>query len=138
MWAWNGLVFHLFYFAAINPAAYGFAVLFALQAAMLAIYAFKPSDIRFALHNPWRISAAFVLIVYAMLIYQVLGVIAGHGLLKGPLFGVAPCPTTIFTIGLLLFGDGRFVGRLAVCSSFSSTTTRSAGYGQLSEAAVAL
>jgi hypothetical protein len=40
------------------------------------------------------------------LVYEILGFFAGHGLMSGPLFGVAPCPTTIFTIGLLLLAHG--------------------------------
>lgn len=114
MWAWNGFIYHLAYFALINPAAYGFAALFVLQAALLALHAFTPHGIRFDVRRRWQSIVALSLIVYAMLIYQVLGVITGHGLMKGPLFGVAPCPTTIFTIGLLLLGDGRFVRRLAM------------------------
>lgn len=113
MWAWNGLVYHLSFFSRINPAAYGFAVLFALQAALLAFHAFKPNEIRFGAQSRWQRIVAFILIAYALLIYEALGVMAGHGLLKGPLFGVAPCPTTILTIGLLLLGGGRLVGRLA-------------------------
>jgi hypothetical protein len=57
--------------------------------------------------------AAIALVAYALLVYQLLGVIAGHGLMKGPLFGVAPCPTTIFTVGLLLLGQGRALIALA-------------------------
>jgi hypothetical protein len=30
-WLWNGLVYHLAYFAPINPAAYGSATLFIVQ-----------------------------------------------------------------------------------------------------------
>lgn len=44
--------------------------------------------------------------VYAAAIYEILGYIAGHGLLNGPLFDVAPCPTTIFTIGVMLLARG--------------------------------
>jgi hypothetical protein len=40
-----------------------------------------------------------------MLIYPVLGYLLGHGYPSSPCFGVAPCPTTIFTFGLLLWAD---------------------------------
>lgn len=41
------------------------------------------------------------------LIYPLLGWIAGHGWPRAPLLGVAPCPTTIFTLGILLLAAGR-------------------------------
>ncbi|MFN0194076.1 MAG: DUF6064 family protein [Aestuariivirga sp.] len=113
MWAWNGLVYHLAFFAPINSAAFGFAALFVLQAMLFASYSLKLDDTRFVVRGGWQGVGALAFTVYAMVIYPVLGVIAGHGLMKGPLFGVAPCPTTIFTIGLLLLGHGRSVRWLA-------------------------
>lgn len=52
---------------------------------------------------------AWSLIVYTAIIYEVIGYLSGHGLTKGPMFGVAPCPTGIFTIGFLLLARGRAV-----------------------------
>ena len=49
------------------------------------------------------IGALFVL--YAMVIYPVLGLALGHGYPSAPMFGVAPCPLTIFTLGLLLWAN---------------------------------
>ena len=34
--------------------------------------------------------------------------------MAGPMFGVAPCPTTIFTIGMLLLARGKWVARLSI------------------------
>lgn len=114
MWAWNGIAYHLSFFTSINAAAFGFAALFVLQAAFFALRAFKPGDTCFHVNGAWRSIVALCLVAYALLIYELLGLIAGHGLMKGPLFGVAPCPTTIFTIALLLLGKGRSVKWLAV------------------------
>ena len=58
--------------------------------------------------------AGGALIFYAFLIYPILGMRAGHGLMAGPMFGVAPCPTTIFTIGLLLLARGKWVPWLSI------------------------
>jgi hypothetical protein len=38
-----------------------------------------------------------------MVIYPLLGLAFGHSYPRIPLFGVAPCPTTIFTFGILLW-----------------------------------
>jgi hypothetical protein len=58
--------------------------------------------------------AAWALITYAAVIYELLGYVAGHGLMNGPLFGIAPCPTTIFTVGVLLVTRGRLALLLSI------------------------
>jgi hypothetical protein len=47
------------------------------------------------------------LLIFAMAVYPVLGWLASHGWPRGPAFGVAPCPTVIFTMGLLSLAEGR-------------------------------
>lgn len=42
------------------------------------------------------------MIVYALIIYPLLGSLAGHSFPRNPTFGL-PCPTTIFTLGILLY-----------------------------------
>jgi hypothetical protein len=106
MWAWNGLVYHLGYFASINPAAVAFAALFMTQAALFALRALQSPNAFFEARRDAQSVAGIALILYATVIYEVLSVIGGHGLMSGPLFAVAPCPTTIFTIGLLLLARG--------------------------------
>ena len=46
-------------------------------------------------------------ILYGLLIYPLLGYFLGHVYPYAPSFGV-PCPTTIFTFGLLLWTDSKF------------------------------
>ncbi len=45
--------------------------------------------------------------IFAMALYPLIGWLAGHDWPSAPMFGVAPCPTTIFTMGLLLLTEGR-------------------------------
>jgi len=40
-----------------------------------------------------------------MLIYPLLGIALKHDYPRAPMFGVAHCPTVIFTLGLLLWTD---------------------------------
>ena len=42
------------------------------------------------------------MIIYSGIVYPVLGMALGHGWPRAPMFGVAPCPTAIFTFGLLM------------------------------------
>jgi hypothetical protein len=44
------------------------------------------------------------MILYAMVLYPILGSLFGHVYPQSPTFGL-PCPTTIFTFGLLLWTD---------------------------------
>jgi hypothetical protein len=114
MWAFNGIAYNLNFFAAINPLAKGFAALFVLEAVLLLFNAAVAPGVRFMCHADGRTAVSAVLIVHAMLIYEVLGALAGHGGLKGPLFGVSPCPTTIFTAGMLLLARGNSIAILSV------------------------
>lgn len=107
MWAGNGIGYHLLYFTPINPAAKLFAALFVLQAILFVISAIAAKTLQFYIGRDSRSIAGLVVIAYAMLIYPILGILAGHGLMAGPVFGVAPCPTTIFTIGMLMLAHGR-------------------------------
>ncbi|MDZ4840639.1 MAG: DUF6064 family protein [Hyphomicrobium aestuarii] len=114
MWAWNGIGYHFLFFSSINPAAQVFAAFFLLQALLLVASAVAAQNISFHMGRNLRSISGAAFIIYAMLIYPILGIWAGHGLMAGPMFGVAPCPTTIFTIGILLLARGRWVVWLSV------------------------
>ena len=60
----------------------------------------RTSSFRF--QSGWRGVLGLALIVYSALVYEVVGHLSGHGWPRAPLFGVAPCPTVIFTFGVLL------------------------------------
>jgi hypothetical protein len=114
LWALNGVGYHFLFFAEINPLAKVFAAFFVLQSILFATSVMVPNDLRFEIRSNLRSAAGLAIIVYALLFYELLGYRAGHGLMAGPLFGVAPCPTTIFTIGMLLLARGRVVVRLSI------------------------
>ncbi|WP_345694222.1 DUF6064 family protein [Fodinibius salicampi] len=48
-----------------------------------------------------------IFILYSIIIYPLLGYSFGHVYPQSPVFGLAPCPTTIFTFGILLQAKGR-------------------------------
>ena len=114
MWLWNGIGYQLMFFAPINPAAKVFAGTFVVQAMLLAGCAIAPRGLTFQIGRDVRSAAGLMFILFAMFVYPALGFLAGHGFMSGPMFGVAPCPTTIFTIGLLLLAHGRLVSVLAI------------------------
>jgi len=114
MWVLNGIGYHYLFFAEINPAAKAFAGFFVVQAALFVASTMVASDLHFKIDRNFRSVAGAAFIIYATLIYPVFRIWAGHGLMAGPMFGVAPCPTTIFTIGMLLLARGRWVLWLSI------------------------
>ncbi len=114
LWAFTGIGYHLTFFARINPIAPVFAAFFVVQSVLFLASAIRPGDLRLQIGQHFRSIAGLVTIVYALAIYPVLGIWAGHGLMAGPMFGVAPCPTTIFTVGVLLIARGTWVMWLSI------------------------
>jgi len=107
MWAVNGIGYHLIYFSAINPLARVFGAVFVVQAVALAAWPWLQPGADLRLRRDARGVAALVLAAFAMAFYPLWGYAAGHGWPQMPAFGVAPCPTTIFTIAILLLAPWR-------------------------------
>lgn len=107
MWLANGIGYHWLYFATINPAARLFAAVFVLEAVLLAAAIVLSPELRFRVDGSTASLFGSVLIVYALAIYPALGWWAGHRYPAVPMFGVAPCPTTLFTLGFLLLAPWR-------------------------------
>jgi hypothetical protein len=113
-WAWMGIVYHMMYFSRINSAALGFGLLFIIQAALWVIFGIMRPKLSFQPKRDMYGITGAVLIAYALLIYPLLGALLGHGYPRSPSFGVAPCPTTIFTFGLLLWASTRIPKSLLI------------------------
>lgn len=99
---WTGLVYHIIFFTTINKAAYLFGALFIVQAFIFLYNGVINQQLQYKIRKDWVGIIGSVLIIYALIIYPILGYILGHGYPKQPTFGL-PCPTTIFTLGILLF-----------------------------------
>lgn len=114
MWIWTGFVYHGLFFTRINPAAVLFAILFVLQGLLFIRAGIKAKDISFGpARDVLSLFGAF-LILYAMLIYPVAGMLHGERYPAAPMFGVTPCPVTLFTFGFLFMADPPFPKGLAV------------------------
>lgn len=101
LWLWMGLVYHLTFFATINPAAPIFGAAFIVQGILIAFYTAGPRRMQFRAHHDVGTIVAAVIVAYALIAYPLIGHLAGHRYPAIPTFGV-PCPTTIFTLGMLL------------------------------------
>ena len=101
LWLWTGGVYYIVFFSAINKAAYGFGALFILQSVLLIYYGVFRQELLFRAHRNLNSILGMFLMAYALIIYPVLGHLMGHVYPTSPTFGL-PCPTTIFTFGILL------------------------------------
>ena len=102
LWAWISLIYHLVFFAQISPAAYGFATVSAVGAVVFIWQGVVRRRLSFRWVPGLNAMAGVVLIVFALVVYPVWSAYAGHPYPATPTFGL-PCPTTVFTIGLLCF-----------------------------------
>jgi hypothetical protein len=105
-WIWMGIVYHIGFFSSINPVAYGFGLFFLIQGLLFLYAGLFQRKIEFNFAYSPTVIIALLLVLYALLIYPLLGFYAGRTYPRSPTFGV-PCPTTIFTFGVLLLTSTR-------------------------------
>jgi hypothetical protein len=102
LWAWLALAYHLVFFARINPLAYGFAAASLAGALVIFWQGVIGRRLRFRRVAGLRGTAGAALIGFALVVYPLWSWQAGHPWPAMPTFGL-PCPTTLFTIGMLAF-----------------------------------
>ncbi len=107
-WLWMGIVYHLIFFSRINKAAFLFGALFIVQGILFLLTGSFKTQITFHFKPDLFGLTGIIFILYAMTIYPMIGYFLGHNYPQSPVFGVAPCPTTIFTFGLLLMAEQKF------------------------------
>jgi len=102
IWLWTGIGYHGLSFSVINKAAYLFAALFVVQGCYVIYTGVYRYQLRFGLRPGLAKWVGAVFVAYAAIVYPLIGVATGHSYPEMPMFGVTPCPVTIFTFGLLL------------------------------------
>lgn len=101
-----GIFYHMAYFSTINPAAWVFGALFVLEGLLFIIAGLAWGKLSFGFDRKAIPVVGAIFILYAMAVYPLIGLAFDHWYPRAPMFGVAPCPTTIFTFGLLLWAKG--------------------------------
>lgn len=104
LWAWMAVAYHWLFFTAINPAAWLFGAVFMAGAAALLWSGLVKRGLSFGHCPRARRAAGWALVLFALVAYPLVGWLAGHRYPAFPTFGL-PCPTTIFTIGVLLWAE---------------------------------
>jgi len=98
-WAWIGWAYHLERYADINTAGPWFALAFGVQALLLGFLAARPHG---AAPARMQKQVALGFISLAVLAYPLLALGSSHGWGQAEVFGIAPDPTAIATLGVLL------------------------------------
>lgn len=102
LWTWAAVVYHFIFFRTINPAAALFGAAF-LGAALLFLWAgVARGRLVFDGESRARRIVGHGLIAYALVGYPLLSAMLGREFPGIPTFGL-PCPTAIFTLGMLAF-----------------------------------
>lgn len=102
LWAWMGIVYHFAFFARINPLAYAFSALSLFGAAVFVWDGMVHRRLRFEWNGSIRSWVGLALIGFGLVIYPAWSRVAGHAYPCMPTFGL-PCPTTLYTVGMLAF-----------------------------------
>jgi hypothetical protein len=104
LWTWMGAVYQLGFFRRINPLATGFGLAFLAQAGLFALWVMRRSPASFRpSHTPGAWMGG-LLLLYAFVLYPKLATAFGHVYPARATFGL-PCPTTIATLGILLWAS---------------------------------
>lgn len=104
-WLWVAWAFHLERYATINWAAPWLAAGFAVEAALLAGYAVADRLVLLRPAEPVG-RAGLGLVLLAVLAQPLAAPIAGRGWSATEVFGIAPDPTVVATLGVLLLARG--------------------------------
>lgn len=102
LWLWMGVVYHLIFFSSINPAAYIFGPVFIIQGMIFLWFGVYKDKLQYFFGPHLKEYLGLLFVVFSLFFYPYLSYGHGHAFPETPTFGL-PCPTVIFTFGILLF-----------------------------------
>lgn len=106
LWFWMGAVYHFLYFSSINPMAYLFGILFIVQSAIFIWAGVIGKELAYRVKFDLKGLTGLLFLIFTIVVYPILSYSFGHVYPRTPTFGL-PCPTTIFTFGILLFAANK-------------------------------
>lgn len=113
-WIWVAIAFHAHRYATINWAAVYFAWLFGCEAALWTWIAVGSRRLTFERPVDLGGRIGLGIFFFALAVMPLTAPLLGRGWRSAQVFGVAPDPTTLATLGLLLVSRGRGRGWLMV------------------------
>ena len=122
LWLWAGVVFFGWFLGPTAAELWGVTlpgvwylsgVLFVAQGLLFLVFGAVRSALSFRPAWDGYGVAGAILVLYAIVLYPLVGIVTGSGFPRYPVFG-APCPVTIFTWGLFLWADRKVPIAVAV------------------------
>jgi hypothetical protein len=102
-WLWTGIVFSLFYWSQNYKPAYIFGILFIIQGVLFVYSGVIKSELAFSYKPNFTTNLGTVFIIYSLIGYPIFGYFLAHRYPQFFPFGLVPCPTNVFTFGILLW-----------------------------------
>jgi hypothetical protein len=116
LWLWVGIIFGILVFGPVPvvmagieiPGAwYLFGSIFAIHGIILLYFGVLKDTVSYNWKPDSRHYIGLILILYGLVLYPLVGILTNRVIPEYPIFGIAPCPVTAFTIGLLLMSEVR-------------------------------
>jgi uncharacterized protein DUF6064 len=104
-WLWVAWAYHYARYASINWAATYFAGAFALEA-LLLLGLGVVKELRVRSRDSFISAAGIGLVVFALIVHPLIGPLVGRSWSQVEIFGIAPDPTVIATLGVLVLASG--------------------------------
>ena len=101
-WLWIAIAFHATEYATLTWIAVYFAWAFGVEAALLLWTGVVRGRLAFE-HYP----AGVAIFLFALVVQPLIGLLFGRSIRQAEVFGVAPDPTAIGTLGILVLATGR-------------------------------
>ncbi len=105
-WLWVAIAFHASRYATINWSAVYFVWAFGLEAALLIWMGVVRGRLQFERPADLAGRAGTWIFLFALVVEPLIGPILGRGWRQIEIFGVAPDPTAVATLGILLVAKG--------------------------------
>jgi len=122
-WLFVAVAFLALRYASINFAAVYFAWAFGFEAALLLVVGVVCGGLAFDRPNGAAARVGVAMFAFAFFVEPLAGPLLGRGWRQTELFGVAPDPTAVATLGLLLVAGGPGRGVLMVIPVLWCLTT---------------
>jgi hypothetical protein len=106
-WLWVAWAYHWQRYASINWAAHYYALAFALEALLVLWLGVVRGRRTMAAAGSARQLMGLLLFVFAWLCFPLLGPLLGRSWPQAEIFGIAPDPTALATLAVLLLGNTR-------------------------------
>lgn len=106
LWIWTGTVYHIGFFALINPVARVFGALFIVEGLLILLSTYK-NRLHYSFDHLLPDYLGYFFILFGGLIYPLIGLVIHIEPVQAITLGL-PCPSAIFTFGLFMLARKQF------------------------------